>query len=135
MAAWPENLPGPLRAISIRPGDNTLRQQWQSGRADVRRFGAGAPDQVSVQFRLFNEDCAAFEYWFNRDANLGVNWFTAPWLAGMGYDSHKARILGYPKRKGKGVRYSDYSVALLIQAASACPDDTLWPSEGTETGS
>ncbi|WP_320055752.1 hypothetical protein [Desulfuromonas thiophila] len=135
MAAWPSNLPGPQRTISVRPGSNLTRQTWQSGRAEVRRFGAGTPDQVTVQFRLFNEDCAAFQYFCDRTANHGVNWFSAPWLAAMGYPSHRARILGYPKRKGRGVRYSDYSVTLLIQDAASAPEDTFWPSAGPGTGS
>ena len=134
MATWPENLPGPVRTIAVQAGNNINRQQWQSGRADNRRFGAGAPDRVSVQFRVLNSDAKAFEYFFHRSANLGVNWFSAPWLSGMGYSSHVARVLGYPKRKGVSGLWSDYSATLLIQNAAYVPSDSEWPSEGPGVG-
>jgi hypothetical protein len=111
------------------------RQKWQSGRSEVRRFGAGAPDRVPVQFRLLNEDAATFEHFFDRQANLGVNWFSAPWLATLGYPSHAAKIVGHPKRKGVSGRWSDYSVTLLVQEAAYVPDDTFWSSAGPGAGS
>lgn len=136
MATWPDNLPGPMRAISVQAGSNLVSRAVQSGRREIRRFGSGAPDKVTVQFRLFNTDVAAFEYFFNRTANLGINWFTADWLPAMGYSSHSARILGYPKRKAAGAVYSDYSVTLLIMETVYCPEDTAWLSgrTGSESG-
>lgn len=131
MAIWPDNLPGPCRTISIQAGNNTVVRKLQSGRREVRRFGAAAPDRATVQFRLFNEDVAAFEYFFDRQTNLGANWFSAPWLPALGYDDHRARILGYPKRKAKGTRFSDYSVNLLIAETAYVPEDVFWLSAGT----
>ena len=134
MAAWPDSLPAPLRSISVTAGSNMSRQEWQSGRADNRRFGSGAPDRVKVQLRLHYTQIPTFEYWYNRDANMGINWFTADWLANLGYTSHMARLVGYPKLKGKSTVYADYTMTLLVQEAIYCPDDTEWPSGGGESG-
>ena len=132
MTTWPENLPGPNRTLPIEAGTNTKSRNLQSGRLEVRRFGSGAPDRATVVFRLFNEDVSAFLYFFDRQTNLGVNWFSAAWLPAMGYSDHKARILGRPKRKAAGVHYSDFSATLLIKAADDCPEsDTFWLSRGT----
>ncbi len=68
-----------------------------------------------------------FEYFYNRDLGLGVNWFTADWLENLGYTSHIAKIVGYPKLKGKGAIHADYTLTLLIQDAEHCPEAVIWP--------
>jgi hypothetical protein len=100
------------------------------GRTEIRRFGDGAPDQVSAVFRFRGDEMGVFQHFFERDLNLSINWFDAYWLPGLGYSAHKARILGYPKKAGKIGHYTDVVVTLLIQKTEWCIDDAGWPSAG-----
>jgi hypothetical protein len=49
----------------------------------------------------------------------------------MGYDDHKARLLGYPRRKSVTGQVMDFAVTLLIQLAALCVDFDPWLSSGT----
>lgn len=132
MVAWPENLPPPLRDnLSTTQGDNAVRRSTQSGRVEVRKFGSGAPDEITCTFRLFGAaEVETFEYFFSHEANLGVNWFSASWLTLLGYAGHAARIVGYPRRTGHGTIYSDYAVTLHVKPSASVRADTEWPVEG-----
>jgi hypothetical protein len=128
MVEWPSMLPSPYIVINSELGNNTLRRKLQSGRQEVRRYGAGAPDQFSATFRLVRDDVAAFIHFYERTSNMGLNWFSAPWiLTDLGYTDYLARIVGYPKRAGHGKLYSDFSVTLHIKKMSTCWPDTTWP--------
>lgn len=127
---WPETLPGPLASsLRVSAGTNAARRRTQSGRVEVRRFGAGAPDMVDATFRLLHADVAAFRHFHERTCNLGLNWFTAPWLAALGYLEHCARIVGHPRRTGKGTLYSDYACRLAVRPLAEAWADTFWPAE------
>lgn len=128
--AWPETLPGPLASsLRVSAGTNAARRRTQSGRVEVRRFGAGAPDLVDATFHLLHADVAAFRHFHERTCNLGLNWFTAPWLAHLGYLEHCARIVGHPRRTGKGTLYSDYACRLAVRPLAEAWADTFWPAE------
>lgn len=126
MATWHNDLPDPSRSISVTAGSNLSKKKWQSGRTENRRFGAGAPDRVKMQIRLKTEQVRTFESWYNRDLNLGINWFTADWLAGLGYTTHSARIVEYPKLKGQSPLHADYILSLAVQETAYVPADTAW---------
>lgn len=127
MAAWPSHLPGPSKAFSIAPGTGTVPRKTQSGRTDRRCWGSGFPDTITSQVRIPNEYVEDFQTFFKVALNMGVNWFTASWLPLFGYDSHVAKFIKFPKRKGVGPLYCDYSVSLLVIPASQAPADTTWP--------
>lgn len=125
--SWPANLPAPLWPVSVQAGSNISRVEWQKGRADVRRFGAGAPDRVKVQLRLKHSQIQTFEAWYNSIVNFGSDWFSADWLDRIGYPDHRARILGHPNIKGSNSVCADYSITLLVQAEDLVIDDiTTW---------
>lgn len=128
MATWPATLPCPQKKPTITPGSTLKRRKLQSGRTEVRRFGDGAPDTVQVIIRFMGNDFAEFEHFYARDLNMGINYFDAPWLVLMGYEAHKARILGYLQRNGKRPFYDEYSITLLVQRAEWCFEDVGWPS-------
>ena len=131
MAVWPESLPAPQKSLTVQAGTNVKRRQCQSGRYEARRFGSGKPDTKKVSFKLYTAaQVSAFMDFFKGDANLGVNWFSAYWLESMGYDDHKARILGYPKRRAKLTWFSIYEATLLIQQTEYCLDDSTWQVDG-----
>jgi hypothetical protein len=128
MVAWPSTLPAPLNAVSITLGDNTKRRKCESGRTEVRRFGSGMPDTCTAIFRLFSADIDTFINFYEKTSNMGLNWFSATWIAtDLGYTTHYARIVGYPKRTASGKLYSDFSVNLHIKKIASCWPDTTWP--------
>jgi hypothetical protein len=104
--------------------------EMASGRRVVRRWGHIPPDTVTVQFRVKEEDEPSFNYFWHR-TGLDGTWFTADWLAVMGYDDHKARLLGYPRRKGVTGQVMDYAVTIVVQETALCVDPAPWLSGRT----
>jgi len=125
MNDWPVLLPAPLRMVNITPGDKTVSQDPLSGRRIVRNWGHVPPDRVTVQFRIAKDLEPEWNYFWHR-VGMDVTWFTATWLTSMGYTDHKARILGYPRRKGVDVNWSDFSVTLLVYPSAYCVDGEEW---------
>jgi len=130
MSVWPSTLPSPLRAVNIYPGKNTESTRQLSGRRTIRNWGHRPPDRATVQFRIHKNDVPAFIYFWHR-TGMDVTWFTASWLTSIGYTDHKARILGYPRRKGLDVNWSDFAVTLLIAPSAYCVDGSAWLSATT----
>lgn len=132
MATWPTTLPAPQKNIGIVPGDTRKDRKLQSGRSEFRRFGDGKPDQMKTLFRLTWAEWDTFKEFYAHELNLSVNWFSADWLTDLGYDSHKARILGYPREIALQNHYVDVLCNLIIQkTAWIVGEDTEWPCEPT----
>ena len=128
MATWPAGLPAPQKKISITPGDTRVERKLQSGRTEFRRFGDGKPDQAKVLFRLLWAQWETFKTFYEYDLNLGLNWFSASWLAELGYDVHKAKFLGYPREVARQGYYVDIVCTLIVQkTAWIVGEDTIWP--------
>ncbi len=129
MKAWPPGLNGPENDAQVKPGTNLFRRKLESGRTEVRRFGSGAPDVVTLSFYFSETDIETFTVWYDWDLNLGSNWFTADWLSIIGYTSHAARFLGHPKYTGKRGEEWRVSATVIVQkTAWVFSDDTTWPS-------
>lgn len=132
MASWPSTLPAPQKSISITPGDTRKERKLQSGRIEFRRLGDGKPDQTRVPFRLTWAQWDIFKEFHAHELNLGINWFSADWLVDLGYDAHKARILGYPREVARQSYYVDVLCNLIIQKTTwIVGEDTEWPCEST----
>ena len=132
MATWPAGLPAPQKKISITPGDTRVERKLQSGRTEFRRFGDGKPDQAKVLFRLLWAQWETFKTFYEYDLNLGLNWFSASWLAGLGYDAHKAKFLGYPREVARQGYYVDIVCTLMVQkTAWIVGEDSEWPCAAT----
>ena len=132
MATWPAGLPAPQKKISITPGDTRIERRLQSGRTEFRRFGDGKPDQVKVLIRLMWAQWDTLKEFYERDLNLGLNWFSASWLAGLGYSEHKAKILGYPREVARQGYYVDIVCTLMVQKTVwIIGEDTAWPCAAT----
>ena len=135
MATWPITLPAPQKSISITPSDTRKERKLQSGRLEYRRLGDGKPDQAKMLFRLTWAEWDIFKEFYAYDLNLGINWFSADWLADLGYDIHKAKILGYPREVVLQSYYVDVLCDLLIQKTGwIVGEDAEWPCETTGGG-
>lgn len=134
MATWPSTLPAPQKNIGIVPGDTRIDRKLQSGRTEFRKFGDGKPDQMKALFRLTWAEWDIFKEFHMHELNLGINWFSADWLTDLGYDAHKARILGYPREIALQNHYVDVFCSLIVQATTdIVTEDTVWPCEPTGT--
>lgn len=130
MSFWPLELPAPLRTVSITPGRKSVAAEFASGRRIVRNWGGKQPDEVTVQLRITATQEITFSAFYSSVGLDGV-WFTADWLTTLGYADHKARFIGYPKRKGVTKSIMDFSITFLVQSASLCIDNDTWPTAGT----
>lgn len=101
-----------------------------SGRREVRRFGSGAPDTMSVKWVLTAAELAYLDTFYTTNLNLGTNWFTASWLTTCGYASHAARFLGHYQHRIVTKNLFEISATLIVQTQALVPvADTSWPSE------
>lgn len=95
---WPETIPAPLYAgLKCTPGTNLMTRRTQDGRTELRRFGANAPDQWTLTWRLTPTEHDALIAYYEDDLDMGTAWFWPEWIVQLGYGvEHQARILGYP---------------------------------------
>ena len=139
---WSTRLPAPLRSgLNIKPTPDVRGITMQSGRKDLRRFGAGSPDVMTCTLRCMRshpvkgDQVEEFNRFWAEDLNFGQNWIDASWLASaLGYINCYCRIIGYSKRKASDNRYCDYALTVLIQKTTNCWGDTSWPSAGPGSG-
>jgi hypothetical protein len=123
------SLPGPLRnSVQITAGTTTKTRETETGRIEMRRFGSSMPDMAEISIQVDDDQVGTFEYFFQRTCNRGLNWFDAEWLSDFGYDDHRARILGKPKRNFTDKNVNLYTFTILIRPASECPADIFWPT-------
>ena len=125
---WPDGLPAPKRTVNVALGTNWKGTTMLSGRRTMRRWGHVPPDTATVQFRINREQFNTLSFFWHRVGLDGI-WFEADWLETLGYDDHKCRFLGLPKRKSIDGNWSDFSATILIQKAELCPIVEPWKSE------
>lgn len=130
--SWPIDLPSPQKNIVINPGNTRIERKLQSGRTEFRRFGSGKPDQAKILFRLTWAQWETFRDFYEKDLNLGMNWFSADWLIALGYSNYKAKILGYPREVANQGYFVDIACIVLIQKTSwIIGADSTWPCATT----
>lgn len=130
MVTWPTTLPAPQKNIGIVPGDTRIERRLQSGRTEFRRFGDGKPDAIKALFRFTWAEWDIFKEFHAHELNLGINWFSADWIDSLGYNTHRARILGYPREVALQNYYVDVLCNLIIQTTSLIvTEDSEWPCE------
>lgn len=96
MATWPATLPAPLVAgYGVRPNDQTIRTDMESGSPRVRRRTAARLDEYPLSVNLSDAQMAIFRAWWDDDASGGAAWFTISlWTGDGGADSVEARFKG-----------------------------------------
>ena len=99
MATWPASLPKPNSdGYQIKPADQTVRTDMDSGFARQRRRTTARNDKVSVSWFFTDAQLAAFRTWFYDSATGiagGSGWFTISLALGLtGETSVDARFVG-----------------------------------------
>lgn len=114
--AWPASIAAPEReSLVCKPLDGLARRRCQSGRTEVRRFGAGVPALVEAEVIVPAADLDDWVAFYEEDCACGALWFTADWIEDIGYTaSHVGRFYGYPRSTGDTFRRC-VRCAFLIQ--------------------
>lgn len=129
MKTWPSTVPAPENDLTIKPGSNLKERKLMSGRREVRRFGSGAPDNMSVKWILSAAELAYFDTFYMSTLNLGTNWFTASWLPTCGYSTHAARFFGHYQQRILNSDLFEITATLIVQTQALVPvADTSWPT-------
>lgn len=88
MAAWPSTLPAPLASgYGVKPVDQTVRTDMESGAARQRRRTTARNDKVTVSWVMTDAQAAIFRAWFEDDAAGaagGAAWFGVVLMLGTG---------------------------------------------------
>lgn len=99
MATWPASLPNPSSdGYQVKPADQTVRTDMDSGTARQRRRTTARNDKVSASWFMTDTQLAAFRTWFYDTAtgiSGGTGWFTVTLALGLtGLTSVDARFAG-----------------------------------------
>jgi hypothetical protein len=96
MATYPTTLPAPLNeGYSLKPADNTIRTQMDSGAARVRATSSARLDKVTLSWLYTSQQLATFRAWFDSAAGAagGTAWFSVSIPTGHGgYTTETARF-------------------------------------------
>lgn len=92
LPAWPA-IPAPLNPVAFDDRDPVLRSKPGLGLQAFRRRQTQAGTVAHPAF-LFNYAEWASFVGFWASLQDGVGWFTAPWLATLGFKHHQARFIG-----------------------------------------
>ena len=96
---WPTTLPPPFfDSAAITVGTPIIsRRRSQSGRVEQRYFGGTGPDMLSLKWRFDISQLEIFRRFFVSDLDLGTKWFSASWVAAIGYPvDYVGKFIGYP---------------------------------------
>jgi hypothetical protein len=114
-AQWPAGLPAPLaESITVTAGHTLVAARMQSGRRRVRRCGDGAADVLEATLRLTAAEYAAWQSFYHDTLDHGTLWWTADWLALLGYDQHAGRLAAFPAAR-RHYGYTDVAVHILVK--------------------
>lgn len=90
---FPTNLPGVLTTqYSFVAKPMTVRTEFESGYARVRRKTMRTPFEVEVSWRFTPFQLAVFEQFYDVDLMGGIAWFDIKLFTGLGESTHVARF-------------------------------------------
>ena len=76
MAVWPNSLPAPLLAgYSVKPANNVLRTDMESGAARARPLSRSRLDKVPFSLILMGSQVETFRDFYDNEAGQGSIWF------------------------------------------------------------
>ena len=79
---YPMSLPRPLQTgYTSKHKPNMLRTRMSDGYVRQRLVNQGAPDTVSIQICLTEEQYRTFISWYKGDIQSGASWFVMPLLS------------------------------------------------------
>lgn len=134
MKYYPADLPRPLQAgYTAKHKPNMLRTAMADGYTRQRLVNQGAPDQVSVQLLLTEEQYCELLRWYKGDIQSGASWFVMPMLRVDGDQSIQYRYVRIVNGELTATLVSTgatvgsiYRVAFTLDASNTIVDDGSW---------
>lgn len=134
MKYYPADLPRPLQAgYTAKHKPNMLRTAMADGYTRQRLVNQGAPDQVSVQLLLTEEQYCELLRWYKGDIQSGASWFVMPMLRVDGDQSIQYRYVRIVNGELTATLVSTgaavgsiYRVAFTLDASNTVVDDGSW---------
>ena len=142
MKYYPADLPRPLQAgYTAKHKPNMLRTAMADGYTRQRLVNQGAPDQVSVQLLLTEEQYCELLRWYKGDIQSGASWFVMPMLRVDGDQSIQYRYVRIVNGELTATLVSTgatvgsiYRVAFTLDASNTVVDDRSWEDHYSPTG-
>lgn len=134
MKFYPAGLPRPLQAgYTAKHKPNMLRTAMADGYTRQRLVNQGAPDQVSVQLLLTEEQYCELLRWYKGDIQSGAAWFVLPMLRVDGDQAIQYRYVRIVNGELTATLVSTgaavgsiYRVAFTLDASNTVVDDGSW---------
>lgn len=142
MKYYPAELPRPLQAsYSTKHKPNMIRTTMADGYARQRLVNQGAPDQVSVQLLLNEQQYRDMLRWYKADIQSGAVWFIMPLLSVDEDQSIQYRYVRIQNGELNAQLISTsptlgsiYRVSFTLDASNTVVDDGTWEDHYLPTG-
>ena len=142
MKYYPAELPRPLQSsYSTKHKPNMIRTTMADGYARQRLVNQGAPDQVSVQLLLNEQQYRDMLRWYKGDIQSGAVWFIMPLLS---VDEDQSIQYRYVRIQNGELNAqlvntsptlgSLYRVSFTLDASNTVVDDGSWEDHYLPTG-
>lgn len=123
---YPAKLPSPLLAgYSIRPTENVIRTEMESGYARQRRRFRTSPTRIPVKWIMTEAQYAVFDSWYLNDADEGAVWFVMPLKTAIGVEPHTCRFVTQYVASAISCEWWEITAELEVRNRPVLPPD-LW---------
>lgn len=113
--AWPSSIPDPETPVDIDFNGAVIgNDAGQRGQVTGRRLFTENIQETTIRLLLTTTEFQALETFYTTPLNCGNNYFTAPWLSIIGYNYHRAKIVGPISCRVAGHNFLDVNVPLEI---------------------
>lgn len=90
---FPTTLPGmSMKSYSLKPMNNVIRTEMESGPARTRRRYVSVPTDVTVQWRFSLAELQTFQDFYRNSIYDGAAWFNIKIVDGRGEGTYLARF-------------------------------------------
>lgn len=140
---YPSEFPKPLQSgYSSKHRPNMLRTSMSDGYVRQRLVNQGAPDTLSVQIMLNENQYKRFLSWYKADIQCGASWFVMPLLAVDTEGSIQYRYVRIQNGEFSASVVTTnadagtiYKIVMTLDASNTVVDDGSWQDGGqTKTG-
>lgn len=135
---YPSEFPKPLQSgYSSKHRPNMLRTSMSDGYVRQRLVNQGAPDTLSVQIMLNENQYKRFLSWYKADIQCGASWFVMPLLAVDTEGSIQYRYVRIQNGEFSASVVTTnadagtiYKIVMTLDASNTVVDDGSWQDGG-----
>lgn len=128
MIKWPERLKylADRGSYTLTPGPPTLRSDFESGPARMRRRFTTSVPEISFSVTMTSEDFEIFKSFYHWTLAQGTNWFAVKLWAGQIYSEHTARFIEHYAAADFAFGWTRVSFSLEARELSIINEGTSW---------